>query len=180
MRYPNAAQTSIVLTSRLFSDAYTCVWSALKLAWNPAALRVSKISLLLMVRSFRVPRWGGFVFVCECSIADSIYNVKRFLDEFSKLVKYTFFGVCHFWGLDLYSYVVYTKKQAAKQHRNEVIMTHITVRVSPDDKAQMERVAESYGMNVSEFLRTMTDWVERNQPRLIIEPKPVNRDKEPA
>ena len=47
----------------------------------------------------------------------------------------------------------------------------IHFRVDEADKRQLERVAASYCMTQSEFILRMCRWVEKTQPRLIIEPQ---------
>ena len=54
--------------------------------------------------------------------------------------------------------------------------TNVIVRVSEDDRKKMHKVAKSYGMSLSEFVRAFTQYVVDYRPRLVIEPRQESED----
>ncbi len=53
----------------------------------------------------------------------------------------------------------------------------IYVRLTEAEEQQMKRTASMYDMGLGDFLRTMSRWVERTQPRLVVEPQGVKANE---
>ena len=54
------------------------------------------------------------------------------------------------------------------------------MRLSQADRTRQRNLAEAYGMNESEFLRTMVEYVDRVRPQLIITPKQAPQTQQEA
>jgi hypothetical protein len=54
----------------------------------------------------------------------------------------------------------------------------VGIRMTREEKEQLDRVAALYGFDTGDFVRRMALFVERTRPMLIIEPRPMPREDE--
>jgi hypothetical protein len=57
----------------------------------------------------------------------------------------------------------------------------LRVRMTTRQYERLVEMASTYGMiTVSDYVRMMTDYFEQHRPTIVMQPRPVERAKEPA